>query len=139
MEVGGEEVEASRGGVDLILSGESLSRRSGGARPCCDPGRGNRGRRRPGEGLGRTSWAVSSGGPKPKGRPGALALFLFLLVFPFSFLLIFKLFCFSYFRPLRHFAKMLVHHQYYQKNMFHMMNILVFMSEHFLISHINSN
>ena len=65
VEVGGEEVEASRGGVDLILSGESPSRRSGGARPCCDPGRGNRGEDDPGRG-----WA----GPARVGRGSGQAL-----------------------------------------------------------------
>ena len=72
--------------------------------------------------MGWLGW----GWAEAQGESGA-----FLLLFTLHFLIFLKLFCFSYFRPLRHFAEMLVHHQYYRKNLFHMMNILVFMFEHF--------
>ena len=81
-------------------------------------------------GLAWASWLRWRGGPRPRGRPGALALSLFIYLLSL-FLFFFLLFCFSHFRPPRHFAKMLDHHQYYQENILHMMNILVFMFEHF--------
>ena len=93
--------------------------------------------RRPGGGVWAT-WPVGlPGGLRPMGgRGGQLGQSAQLRgAFSFSF---FKLLpfllttcCYSYFRPFRHFAKILFHHQYYQKNSFHMMNILVLMFEHF--------
>ena len=68
------------------------------------------------------------GGPAQVGsvHGGVCSLPLSLL-----FLFLFLTFSFSYFRPFRHIGKKLVHHQYYQKNNIHMMNILVFMFEQF--------
>ena len=107
-----------RGGLilPLVVDGEAVR----GDRAPVATGSVEQGRR-PG-----VRWAGQCNGLRPREAGGFS--FFFSLLFLFLFL---KLFCFSYFRPLRHFAKMLVHHQYYQKNMFHMMNILVFMSEHF--------
>ena len=81
-------------------------------------------------GLAWASWPGWRGGARPRGRPGALALSFF-ICFPLFLFFYFLAFYFSYFRPPTHFAKMLVHHQYYQMNMFHMMNISVFMFEQF--------
>ena len=92
MEVGEEEVEASRGGVDLILSGESPSRRSGGARPCCDPGRGTGGKTtRGGAGLDQLEWAEARArhcalGPVHSGLCFYTFVLFSIFIFLFSFL-----------------------------------------------------
>ena len=120
-----------RRGEGSTLSSSSTARWFGGdGAPVAARTRGT------GRGRASGSWAGQAGevgrpagmGRSPRGGQGLSHPFSF--SFPFSFL---KLFCFSYFRPLRHLGKMLDHHQYYQKNIVHMMNILVFMSGHFEI------
>ena len=92
VEVGGEEVEASRGGVDLILlvNGEVIRQ---GRRPCSGTHQGNR------KGRASGSWAGQAGevgrpagmGRSPRGGQGLshpfFFPFLFLNSFAFSFLL----------------------------------------------------
>ena len=68
MEVGGEEVEASRGGVDLIflVDGEVVRWRRVGALPrSVEQGEGER----PGR-LGRLGWLGAKGGQGAVGRRG---------------------------------------------------------------------